>query len=29
MNYLELEKILLAKPGAWLDYPFGKDAAVF
>lgn len=29
MKYEELEKILLAKSGAWLDYPFGKDAAVF
>ena len=29
MIYEELEKVLLAKPGAWLDYPFGKDAAVF
>ena len=29
MNYEQLEEILLAKPGAWLDYPFGKDAAVF
>ncbi|MEM8862395.1 MAG: MmcQ/YjbR family DNA-binding protein [Chloroflexota bacterium] len=29
MNYEELEKILLEKPGAWLDYPFGEGAAVF
>ena len=29
MTYIELEKTLLEKPGAWLDYPFGEGAAVF
>lgn len=29
MNYEELEKLFLDKPGAWLDYPFGQEAAVF
>lgn len=29
MTYEELEKLLLARTGAALDYPFGPDAAVF
>ncbi len=29
MNHKEIEKILLAKPGAWLDYPFGESVAVY
>lgn len=29
MTYEEIETVLLGKPGAWLDYPFGKEAAVF
>lgn len=29
MNHEEAEKYLLSKPGAWLDYPFDKTAAVY
>ena len=29
MTYEELEKVFLGKAGAWLDYPFGQQAAVF
>lgn len=29
MNHKEVEKYLLAKPGAWLDYPFGESVAVY
>lgn len=29
MTHKELEEYLLAKPGAWLDYPFGEDTAVY
>ena len=29
MKYEELEKVFLDKPGAWLDYPFGQEVAVF
>lgn len=29
MTYEKLEKLLLARTGAILDYPFGPDAAVF
>lgn len=29
MTVDELAAALLAKPGAWEDYPFGPDAAVF
>ena len=29
MRYEELEKEFLGKPGAWLDYPFGQQTAVF
>lgn len=29
MTYEELERVFMKKPGAWLDYPFGQDAAVF
>ncbi len=29
MNHKELENYILKKPGAWLDYPFGEDAAVY
>lgn len=29
MTHKELEKYLLSLPDAWLDYPFGKDAAVY
>lgn len=29
MNHKELEEYLLSKVGAWLDYPFGEDVAVY
>ena len=29
MNHKELEQYILAKPGSWLDYPFGEDTAVY
>lgn len=29
MNHKELEKYLLGFSGAWLDYPFGEDVAVY
>lgn len=29
MTHKELEDYLLAKPGAWLDYPFGEGVAVY
>lgn len=29
MNHKKLEEYLLSKPGAWLDYPFGEDVAVY
>lgn len=29
MNHKQLEEYLLRKPGAWLDYPFGEDVAVY
>lgn len=29
MNRKDLEAYLLEFPGAWLDYPFGKDMAVY
>lgn len=29
MNHKEVEEYLLSKPGAWLDYPFGEDVAVY
>lgn len=29
MTQEELDKILLSYPEAWLDYPFGEDAAVY
>ena len=29
MTQAELNDILLEYPGAWLDYPFGEDAAVY
>lgn len=28
-SHKELEEIILSKPGAWLDYPFGEDVAVY
>ena len=29
MNHKQLENYILAKPGSWLDYPFGEDVAVY
>jgi predicted DNA-binding protein (MmcQ/YjbR family) len=29
ITHKELEKYLLSFEGAWLDYPFGKEAAVY
>lgn len=29
MNHTQLEDYLLAKPGTWLDFPFGEEAAVY
>lgn len=29
MTFKELEKVLLSKPGAKLDYPFGEETAVY
>ena len=29
MDHKSLEKVLLSKPGAWLDFPFGEDVAVY
>lgn len=29
MNHKQLEDYILAKPGSWLDYPFGEDTAVY
>jgi predicted DNA-binding protein (MmcQ/YjbR family) len=29
MTHKEFEDILLKKPGAWLDYPFGEGVAVY
>ena len=29
MNHKKLEEYILAKPGSWLDYPFGEDTAVY
>lgn len=29
MNHKELEKYILSKPGAYLDYPFGETTAVY
>lgn len=29
MNHKVLEKYILEKPGAWLDYPFGEGVAVY
>lgn len=29
LNHKALEEFLLSLPGAWLDYPFGKDTAVY
>lgn len=29
MNYKELQKYLLSFPDVWLDFPFGKDTAVY
>jgi len=29
MNHKQLEEYILAKPGSWLDYPFGEDVAVY
>ncbi len=29
MTHKEVEEYLLAKPGAWLDYPFGEGVAVY
>lgn len=29
MNHKFLEDFILAKPGSWLDYPFGEDTAVY
>ena len=29
MTHKQLEEIILSMPNAWLDYPFGKDVAVY
>lgn len=29
MTHKELEHYILSMPNAWLDYPFGKDVAVY
>ncbi|MDO8335815.1 MAG: MmcQ/YjbR family DNA-binding protein [Candidatus Saccharibacteria bacterium] len=29
MTHKEIEEYLLSLPDTWLDYPFGKDAAVY
>jgi predicted DNA-binding protein (MmcQ/YjbR family) len=29
VNHKELEDYILAKPGSWLDYPFGEEVAVY
>jgi predicted DNA-binding protein (MmcQ/YjbR family) len=29
MNHKEIEEYLLSMPNVWLDYPFGKDVAVY
>jgi len=29
MDHKKLEDIILSMPTAWLDYPFGKDVAVY
>lgn len=29
MTHKEMEAFLLTMPGAWLDYPFGEDVAVY
>ncbi len=29
MMHKELESYILAKPGSWLDYPFGEEVAVY
>ena len=29
MDHKTVEEYLLSMPGAWLDYPFGKDVAVY
>ena len=29
MTHKELEQSILAKPGSWLDYPFGEEVAVY
>lgn len=29
MNHKQIEEYLLSKPGAWLDYPFGEEVAVY
>ncbi len=29
MTHKQLEEFLLSLPGAWLDYPFGKEWAVY
>ena len=29
MDHKSVEEFVLSMPGAWLDYPFGKDVAVY
>ncbi len=29
MNHKEVEEYVLSMPNSWLDYPFGKDVAVY